>query len=314
MGKIMFATSNRPRILFVTSEVSFVPECSKKNSDYLRNKSVGYADFLSHLVYDLYCLGLDAHIAQPDYRRIFSVISQNSPYIKARRLPNSRVHLAEDRVFFYANSPKSNCAWENLKISLAFQREVVNFILPFVQPDLIHCHGWMSGLIPAVAKSREIPCIFTFQSLETGKSLLAEIEDVGIDAAAFWQHLFFDHFPANYEETRETNAIDFLLSGIFAADHSCIAGQALAVKIGENLIRFPQAPLGQVISEKMAVGCSVFNDYHLTKMQYVDLYEKLLRSPGVSAAVKKSRRDEQLHSYPDVFDLSSGRQMDTQLI
>jgi starch synthase/alpha-amylase len=224
------------------------------------------------------------------------------------------VHLTEDRVFFYAKRPQSNDQRENIRISVAFQREVIHQVLPLVQPDLIHCHGWMSGLIPAMAKSWEIPCVFTFQSLETGKSLLAEIEDAGIDAAAFWQHLFFDRFPANYEETRETNLIDFLLSGIFAADHSCIAGSALLAKISENLVRFPRAPLGQVLSEKMAVGCSACKDDHLTRMQYVDLYEKMLRRPVVRAAVKKAGRDDQRHPYPGVSDLSSGRQMDTQFI
>ena len=310
----MSNTSNQPRILFVTPEVSFVPAGSGKDSHYVNIEPGGFAGFLSNLLHHLLEQGADVHIAQPDYRRAFTAISQNSPHLNGCRMPDSRVHLSEDRVFFYAEGPESNCVWENIKISLAFQREVVNFILPFVQPDLIHCHGWMCGLIPAVAKSWELPCIFTFQSLETGKTILAEIEDVGIDAAAFWQYLFFDRFPANYEETRETNTIDFLLSGIFAADYSCIAGPDLLAKIGESLIRFPRSPLGRVLSAKMAVGCSAFTDYQTAIMKYIDLYKKLLRRPVVSAAVKKSRRDDQLHPYPDASHLSSGRQMDTQFI
>ena len=310
----MSATFNRPRILFVTPEVCFVPSGCRKDSDYRNIKPGGFGGFLSHLIHDLYCLGVDVHITQPDYRNVFADIFRGSNQPAGRKIPGNHVHLTEDRAFFYAKRPQLNDQRQNIRISLAFQREVFHHILPLVQPDLIHCHGWMSGLIPAMAKRLEIPCIFTFQSLETGKSLLSEIEDVGIDAAAFWQHLFFDRFPANYEETRETNLIDFLLSGIFAADHSCIAGSTLPVKIGENLIWFPQAPLGQVLSEKMAVGCSVFNDYHITRMQYIDLYEKLLRSPIVGASVKKSRRDDQLHPHPDVTDFSSGRQMDSQFM
>ncbi|MBW2432436.1 MAG: glycogen/starch synthase [Deltaproteobacteria bacterium] len=310
----MSATFNRPRILFVTPEVCFVPAGCRKDSDYRNIKPGGSGGFLSHLIHDLYCLGVDVHITQPDYRNVFSDIFRVSNQPAARKIPGNHVHLTEDRVFFYAKRPQSNDQRENIRISVAFQREVIHQVLPLVQPDLIHCHGWMSGLIPAMAKGWEIPCVFTFQSLETGKSLLAEIEDAGIDAAAFWQHLFFDRFPANYEETRETNLIDFLLSGIFAADQSCIAGSALLAKIGENLVRFPRAPLDQVLSDKMAVGCSACKDDHLTRMQYVDLYEKMLGRPVVRAAVKKAGRNDQRHPYLEVSDLSLGRLMDTQFI
>ena len=105
----------------------------------------------------------------------------------------------------------------------------------------------------------------------------------------FWQYLFFDRFPVNYEETRETNAIDFLLSGILAAQHAIIASPAALVKIAEILIRSPEAPLGKVVSEKLAVDCNTVIDYHSTRMQYIDLYERLLRRPLLRTSVKKSR-------------------------
>ncbi|MEJ2100639.1 MAG: glycogen/starch synthase [Desulfobacterales bacterium] len=279
---------NRPRILFVTPEVSFVPACSGKNCDYLKCKSRGFAGFLSRLVGDLYERGADVHIAQPDYRRIFSVILQNNSHMKGCRLPQSRVHLTEDRVFFYTRVPESNPIRENIKISLAFQREIIYQILPLVQPDLIHCHDWMCGLIPAVARRSGIPCIFTLQGCETARSALSAVEDIGIDAALFWQNLFFDRFPVNYEETRETNSVDFLLSGIFAAHHASIASTVALAKIVESLIRFPAAPLGKLLSEKLAVDYIAVTDYHSAKMQYIDLYERLLRRSLLRPNVKKS--------------------------
>lgn len=305
----MSTTSNQPRILFVTPEVSFVPACSGKNSDYLNYKSGGFAGFLSNLVVDLYERGADVHITQPDYRSAFSVILQSNPHIKARRMPKSRVHLAEDRTFFYVKDPESNYTWENIKISLAFQREVIHQVISLVQPDLIHCHDWMSGLIPAMARKSGIPCIFTLQGCETAKCVLTAVEDSGIDAAVFWQHLFFDRFPVNYEETRETNAINFLLSGIFAAHHASVASPATLVKIGENLIRFPEAPLGQVLSEKLAVGCSAFTDYHAAKIQYIDLYERLLKRPVLRTSVQKSRLHDEFHPYLELSNLSPETQI-----
>ena len=68
------------------------------------------------------------------------------------RQADDRLHLAEDRAFFYLRSVYSNYGSENEKIALAFQREIINNIIPHVQPDLIHCNDWMTGLIPAVAR------------------------------------------------------------------------------------------------------------------------------------------------------------------
>ena len=265
-----------------------VPNRSGKDSDYLNCKSGGFVDILSKLVGDLYERGADVHITQPDYRSVFALTLQNSPQIKECRIPRGRVHLTEDRAFFYAGDPESNPVSENVKISLAFQREVIYQILPLVKPDLIHCHDWMCGLIPAVAKKSGIPCIFTLQSCESTKCTLSDVENIGIDAALFWQHLFFDRFPLNYEETRETNAIDFLLSGVFAARHVSIASPAVLVKIAESFILFPEAPLGRVLSEKLAVDCNAATEFHSAGMQCVDLYERLLRRPLLKTNVRKS--------------------------
>jgi len=286
---ILSCVSAHSLILIVTPEVFFSPAGSGKNADYMPVKSNGVTEFSADLIIDLLKQGADVHVTQPDYRTVFSDISRNTPNIAFRKIQGSRVHLTEDRVFFYTSCPESNCQWQNIRISLAFQREVINHILPQVQPDLIHCHGWMTGLIPAMARRLEIPCIFTFQNLETGKIPLSEIEDMGIDAAAFWQHLYFASFPANYEETRETNPADFLLSGILAADYAGIAGHNLLVKIGENLVRFPKAPLGKLLSEKLAVGCHAATDYLAARVHTIDLYERLLKRRVTKTKVKKSK-------------------------
>jgi starch synthase len=279
----------QPCILFVIPEVCFVPDGSGQSSDYLNCKAGGFAGFLCNLVGDLYGRGADVHIVQPNYRSVFALILQNKPRIKGCRMPQGHVHLTEDRVFYYAREPQSDSVRENIKISLAFQREVINQILPLVKPDLIHCHDWMCGLIPAVARKMGIPCIFTLQSCETAKCVLSEVEDTGIDAALFWQQLYFDRFPVSYEETRETNAIDFLLSGVFAARHVSIASPALLVKIADYIIRFPEAPLGRILSEKLAVDCNAAIESCPAGVRTVDLYERLLRRPILKTGSNKSK-------------------------
>jgi len=301
----------QPRILLVTPEISLVPDRSGKNSDYLYCKSSGFAGFLSHWARDLYGRGVDVHVAQPDYRSVFALILQNKPRIKGCRMPQSRVHLTEDRAFFYAGEPESNSVRENIKISLAFQREVIHQVLPLVKPDLIHCHDWMCGLIPAFARKLGIPCIFTLQSCETAKCVLSDVEDIGIDAALFWQHLFFDRFPCNYEETRQTNPIDFLLSGVFAARHVSIASPDLLVKVAERFIRSPEAPLVRVLSEKLAVDCHAPTEAHPVGMQYIDLYERLLRRPLMNTSVKEPKLRGESARYFERFALSSGLKVGT---
>jgi starch synthase len=207
--------STRPRILFVTPEVAFVPEKTGNRTYYMGAYSGCFGDFLAELINDLLNLGVDVHVAQPDYRKLFAMLSRNEQANPSIKLPIDRVHLAEDRAFFYSNPINSNYEWENIEISLNFQREVINQIAPRVQPDLIHCHDWMTGLIPAAAKEYEMPCLFTVQNSDSAKSLLSYVEDRGIDAAAFWRRLFYDRFPGDYEEIRDTNPLDLLLSGIW---------------------------------------------------------------------------------------------------
>ena len=209
----------QPRILFVTAEVAFVPARAGNRPDYIGACSGYFGDFLAELITDLLNLGADVHVAQPDYRQLFKTLSHNKLANPSIKLPIDQVHLAEDRAFFYSNTIKSNCEWENIKISLNFQREVINQIAPRVQPDLIHCHDWMTGLIPAAAKEYEITCLFTVQNPDSAKSLLSDVENKGIDAATFWRRLFYDRFPGHYEETRGTNPLDFLLSGVLAAHY-----------------------------------------------------------------------------------------------
>ena len=92
--------------------------------------------------------------------------------------------------------------------------QVTNNIIPKVNPDLIHCNDWMTGLIPGMARRLGIPCLFTVHNIHTQKTTLEQIEDRGIDAAEFWNNLYFERQPYNYEESRSTNQVDFLTSGV----------------------------------------------------------------------------------------------------
>ena len=252
----------RPRILFVTPEVAFVPERNGNRSRYIDAGDGGFGGFLAEFIDNLLNLGIDVHVAQPDYRKLFEMRSRREQANPRITLPIDRIHLAEDRAFFYANSIHSNYAWENIEISLIFQREVINQILPRVQPDLIHCHDWMTGLIPAAAKAYEISCLYTVHNYDSAKSFLSHVEERGIDAASFWQHLFYDRFPGDYEETRSTNRLDLLFSGILAAHHV----ETASFQILPNIVK----PRGTVFNICETAYC------------YLNLYERILHRPLVA--------------------------------
>ena len=211
----------RPRILVVTPEITYLPEGMGNLAQRMSAKAGGMADVSASLVQALHDQGADVHVALPNYRRMFhlDVASVHDyEYSKvSRALPEQRIHLAEDRVFYHRSRVYSER--ENHLIALAFQREVINHIIPQVRPHLIHCNDWMTGLIPAVAKRHGMKSLFTVHNIHTERMTLDTIEDRGIDAADFWQHLYYGRPPHDYQESRDNNPVDLLTSGIFAADH-----------------------------------------------------------------------------------------------
>ncbi len=257
----MTGTKRTPRVLIVTPEVTYLPDRMGSLSQYLTAKAGGLADVSAALIHALFEQGADVHVALPDYRSIFS--DRLAPFLRKEQrmirtiMPDDRLHLAQDRAFFYLNRVYSAYGRENTKLSLAFQREVINNIVPRVRPDLIHCNDWMTGLIPAMSRRMEIPCLFTIHNIHTVKSALAEIEDRGIDAAYFWELLYYENMGFEYEEVRESNPVDFLVSGVFAAHFVNTVSQTFLEEIVAGRHRFVENRLRQELSNKYHAGCAV---------------------------------------------------------
>ncbi len=249
----------KPRILIVTPEVTYLPEDMSQGANYSA-KAGGLADVSAALISALYDLGCDVHVALPDYRSIYngySTKTHNQELAKIRkRLDEERIHLAADRSFYYLDNVYSGYSDKDLKVSLAFQREVINNIIPRVEPDIIHCNDWMTGLIPAMARQIEIPCLFTIHNIHTMTSTMAEIEDRGIDAASFWKWLYFKNPPANYEESREWNRVDFLTSGVFAAHYVNTVSPTFLKEIVDDRHPFIEPCLKTELSNKYHSGCA----------------------------------------------------------
>jgi starch synthase/alpha-amylase len=229
-------------------------------ANVLTAKAGGLADVSAALISALFNQGADVHVALPDYRAIFQ--NRLAPFLEKERrrlrrvMPTDRVHLAEDRAFYYLNRVYSNYGDQNVHIALAFQREVLNNIVPRVQPDLIHCNDWMTGLVPAMARELGIPCLFTIHNIHTVKTTLAHIEDRGIDAAYFWHHLYYTAYADQYETARDNIPVDFLVSGVFAAHFVNTVSQHFLNEIVDGRHDFVEYHLHKELTNKQKAGCA----------------------------------------------------------
>ena len=253
-------TNHNPRILIVTPEITYLPHGMGNMANYLVAKAGGLADVSAALVSALFEAGADVHVALPHYRQMFNfnignLISDELRAYKAK-LPDERIHLAEDRIFYYRSNVYNPHEEENPELALAFQREVINNIIPRVQPDLIHCNDWMTGLIPALARRLKIPCLFTVHNIHSLHTTLARIEHSGIDAAEFWRFLYYRWMPRAYEESRDRNAVDFLISGIFAAHFINTVSPTFLNELTEGRFDFVDGALRRELANKRAAGCA----------------------------------------------------------
>jgi len=247
-------------VLFVTPEISYLPDEMGSSSSFQRARAGGLGDMSAALIHALFYKGVDIHLALPDYRTIFN--SQDLQNIQNRlnfvhqKDSIERIHLAQDSAFFNVKRVYSSSDLENITMSLAFQREVVHHIVPEVRPDLIHCNDWMTSLIPAMARELKIPCLFTIHNIHTMHTLLSQLDDNGMDSKTFWRNLYYSSYPGDYQETRNKIPLDFLVSGIFAAHFVNTVSPAFLEEIITRQHDVVSDALMQELAKKKAEGCA----------------------------------------------------------
>ncbi len=253
-------TGAKPRILIVTPEITYLPPGMGNMANMMSAKAGGMADVSASLVSALFAQGADVHVALPHYRKMFHVdvgnLIDRELMLYKSVLPDSRIHLAQDRMFYYRDKVYSSYSEDNPRLALAFQREIINNIIPSVRPDLIHCNDWMTGLVPAAARRLGIPCLFTLHNIHTHKVTLEQVENIGIDAAEFWEYLYYMRMPYNYEETRSRNYVDMLASGIFASHYINTVSPEFLREIVRGMHDFVPPQIRDEIRAKDAAGCA----------------------------------------------------------
>jgi len=248
--------ADRPRILIITPEITYLPSGMGNMAQRMSAKAGGMADVSSSLINALFELGADVHIALPNYCKMFHSegrdIIQRAKDKIADKLGEQRIHLAEDPIF-YRKDEVYNSSHNHLA-ALAFQREVINNIIPRVRPDLIHCNDWMTGLIPAIAKRLNIPSLFTVHNIHSERLSMGEIEDRGIDASEYWENMYFTGQPANYEDARHNKQIDFLATGIFASSHVNSVSKTFLYEVVEGKHAFVPNAIQAELANKLYSG------------------------------------------------------------
>jgi len=251
---------DRPCILIVTPEITYLPAGMGNMAQRMSAKAGGLADVSASLVSALFSLGADVHVAMPNYRRMFhgDIFSLHERELRRYHevLPEAHIHLAEDRIFYYRDRVYSNSNDEAMKIALVFQREVINHVVPRIRPDLIHCNDWMTSLIPAMARRRGIKSLFTVHNIHTRQVRLSQIEEMGIDAAEFWMNLYFDGFPGGYDHARANVPVDLLSSGIFAAHFINTVSPRFLWEIVEGMHPVVPDSVRQELRHKYHAGCA----------------------------------------------------------
>jgi ADP-glucose type glycogen/starch synthase len=213
----------KPRILICTPEITELPEGFGNAANYIHAKGGGLGDVSAGLVRHLLSDGrFQLHVALPKYDakiRDFAKIGFRELDVLAPLLDRRGIHLVSDSSFsniedVYAETS----ARGRVHRAIAFQRHITNYLLDTIRPDLVHCNDWMTGLIPAAARAKGIRSLFTLHNVFTEKETAENIDYGGIDIRRFSDHVYFESYPAANPWNWTQNPIDFLATGIHAAD------------------------------------------------------------------------------------------------
>lgn len=257
MPSIASTKKTNPRILFITPEISYVSKKLSKDAERLRAKAGGLADVSALLVHGLSSANKDIHLAIPHYRNLFQEGQKlDHPGMRTRISVGKRIHLAEDCKFYRRGGVYQASKDDLLMSALAFQRDLINHIIPRVKPDIIHCNDWMTGLIPAEAKKLGIPTLFTIHNIHTQEATLAQLDNSGIPGGDFWDELYFNNFPSNYDESYWNNPIDLLASGIRAATHVNVVSPSFLDEIAMGHHKSIPGHLNHLLYHKREVGAA----------------------------------------------------------
>jgi len=213
----------RPRVLICTPEITELPEGMGNAAHYIRAKGGGLGDISAGLIQHLHTNArFELHVVLPRYDakiRDLARITYREIDAMGRVLGRQGVHLVTDSAFSSLTEVYGEQeANPRIRRAEAFQRYIINDLMPRLEPDVVHCNDWMTGLVPAAARAAGIKSLFTLHNVFTEHAPCIDIDRSGIDVRRITEFLYFKDFPVNTAENWRANGVDFTATGILAAD------------------------------------------------------------------------------------------------
>jgi ADP-glucose type glycogen/starch synthase len=217
------SAARKPRILICTPEITELPEGMGNAAHYFRAKGGGLGDISAGLIQHLHTdARFELHVVVPRYDakiRDLARITYREIDAMGRVLGRQGVHLVTDSAFSSLTDVYGEQeANPRIRRAEAFQRYIINDLMPRLEPDVVHCNDWMTGLVPAAARAAGIKSLFTLHNVFTEHAPPRDVDHSGIDVRRYMEFLYFQDFPSDTAENWRSNSIDFTATGIHAAD------------------------------------------------------------------------------------------------
>jgi len=235
--------SDRPKILICTPEITELPEGMGNAANIVSAKGGGLGDISASLIRYLNdSKDFELHVVLPMYDnkiKHMAAITNREIDRLAIVLSGKGIHLVNDSAFSYISNPyQQHRIHTSIRRSLAFQRYIINDLLDWIQPDVVHCNDWMTALVPAAARAKGIKSLFTLHNIFTEKQTLMDIELSGIKPMDFSEYLYYEQFPDdiinNWQKHFSTNKIDFTASAILACDYFNTVSETFLEELKDN--------------------------------------------------------------------------------
>jgi len=233
----------KPRILLCTPEVTELPEGMGNAAQLVAAKGGGLGDISASLIRYLdESKEFELHIVLPKYdskiKKMAEITNEQIDRL-AIILSGEGIHLVNDSAFSYLTSPyQEHAIHTSIRRALAFQRYIINNLIDWIRPDIIHCNDWMTSLVPAAARVKGIKSLFTLHNIFTEKQTLMEIELSGIKPLEFAEWLYYERYPENIKENWrihfDTNKVDLTASAILACDYFNTVSETFLLELVDN--------------------------------------------------------------------------------
>lgn len=250
----------KPRVLICTPEITELPEGMGNAAQYIRAKGGGLGDISAGLIQHLHTdARFELHVVLPRYDakiRDLARITYREIDAMGRVLGRQGVHLVTDSAFSSLTDVYGEQeANPRIRRAEAFQRYIINDLLLRLEPDVVHCNDWMTGLVPAAARAAGIKSVFTLHNVFTEHAPSCDIDRSGIDVRRLTEYLYFKDFPSDTAENWKNNGIDFTATGIHAADIvNTVSPTFLEEMVSGQFDSIVPPGVGRAMREKHAAG------------------------------------------------------------